>query len=166
MSGETSVAHGTLAALALGLALLSQSAEAGGSPSGRAGRSRQPSGRAERSRRAARVLLLDGRDRLLLIHVQDGAAEAPALWMTPGGGLHPGESFEQAALRELWEETGIEGVALGPLVWRRRRRRLLDGRPFESLAHFFLVRLAEREVRAAPHALEPDEREVLGEYRW
>ena len=130
----------------------------GGSPEGGAGRSRR--------RRAARVLLLDGRDRLLLIHVQDASAEAPALWMTPGSGLHPGESFEQAALRELWEETGLAGVTLGPLVWRRRRRRQIAGRPFESLAHFFLVRLTEREVHVAPNELEPDEEAVLGEYRW
>ena len=31
----------------------------------------------------------------------------PNVWITPGGGLKPSETYEQAALRELWEETGV-----------------------------------------------------------
>ena len=34
----------------------------------------------------------------------------------PGGGIDPGETPEEAALRELDEEVGIRGVALGPCV--------------------------------------------------
>ncbi len=36
------------------------------------------------------------------------------LWGVPGGGLEPDESFEQAAARELEEETGLSGVPLTP----------------------------------------------------
>ena len=34
----------------------------------------------------------------------DSAAQA---WQMPQGGIDPGEDPEQAALRELWEETGV-----------------------------------------------------------
>ena len=65
-------------------------------------------------RPAARVLLLDAKDRLLLFRWKP-----PNVWITPGGGLEVRETYEKAALRELWEETGLAGVALGPWVWSR-----------------------------------------------
>jgi 8-oxo-dGTP pyrophosphatase MutT (NUDIX family) len=63
------------------------------------------------ARRSARVILADCADRLLLF-------ESGGFWFTPGGGIEPGETIEQAATRELWEETGllISADKLGPVV--------------------------------------------------
>lgn len=60
-------------------------------------------------RRAARVLLVDRSDRVLLLRFFRDPTN-PALghgWVTPGGGVHDGESLPQAGARELWEETGL-----------------------------------------------------------
>ena len=38
------------------------------------------------------------------------------IWLQPGGHVDPGESPEQAALREVAEETGIAGTLAGPVL--------------------------------------------------
>jgi 8-oxo-dGTP pyrophosphatase MutT (NUDIX family) len=72
---------------------------------------------------AVRLVVLDAQDRVLLFHTKD--PDHPALgtwWELPGGGIDPGETYVEAATRELREETGIVADAsqLGPPTWRRR----------------------------------------------
>ena len=65
-------------------------------------------------RATSRVLLIDPDDRILLF-LQYGKDRAVSpRWITPGGGVDPGESHDQAARRELLEETGLVIDDLAP----------------------------------------------------
>ncbi|WP_347351213.1 NUDIX domain-containing protein [Intrasporangium sp.] len=80
-----------------------------------------PAERPRRVRRTARVLLVDDRARILLFSDSDPGLPGRRWWITPGGGVDPGESDTQAAVRELAEETGArveEGSLLGPTLVR------------------------------------------------
>ncbi|KGN39071.1 NUDIX hydrolase [Knoellia subterranea] len=78
--------------------------------------------RSRNRRRAMRVLLVDTSDRLLLFRDSDpGLAPTPTFWITPGGGVDPGETDLEAAVREVAEETGLmiaETDLVGPLAER------------------------------------------------
>lgn len=56
---------------------------------------------------AAIVLLVDARGRVLLQQRHQRAARFPGAWGFVGGGIEHGETPEQAAHRETWEETGL-----------------------------------------------------------
>ncbi len=87
-------------------------------------------------RPGARVVLLNGRGEVLLFRIET----PPAFWLLPGGALEPGESFEDAARRELVEETGVSGDLVGPCVWTGESLWSLHGRDIFSRERYFLAR--------------------------
>lgn len=77
---------------------------------------------------------------MLLFRYDDG--RGPPFWATPGGQLLPGETFAQAAARELTEETGF-AAAIGTHV--RTREAVFaagDVGPARWVEHYFVVRAA------------------------
>src|SRR5262245_8978422 len=70
-------------------------------------------------------------------------------WTLPKGHLELGESEEQAAAREMLEETAVAG-ALGPLIGRISYTVVKNSRPRQKQVAFFLLRAADR--HAAPQA--------------
>jgi len=116
-------------------------------------------------RHAARVLLVDRDDRLLLFRCQEPGADR-AFWITPGGGLENSETHEQAAQRELREETGLRVAhcELGPCVWHRVHTFPWLDKVYRQHERFFLLRCDRHDVDPAEHTRE--ELMVLTESRW
>ena len=59
-------------------------------------------------RKAVRIVLLDLAGSVLTLSTRDASnPEFPMTWELPGGGIEPGESVAAAAVREVFEETGV-----------------------------------------------------------
>ena len=118
-------------------------------------------------RRAARVLLLDGAERVLLFRGCDPAdASQGEWWFTPGGGLDPGETPAQGAARELREETGlaVTAEALGPRVHERTAQFRFAGGAYRQTEDYFVLRVDEHDVDTSGFS-ELEVSAVLG-HRW
>ena len=84
-------------------------------------------------RPAARVVLLDRVGRIFLVNAEDPLDPfKPPWWEIPGGGIDWGEDSATAAARELVEETGIEEVEMGPVIWTQHVQFTFGGYFFDS----------------------------------
>ncbi len=94
-------------------------------------------------RTAARVILLDPADRVLLLGARD-PADGRLVWFVPGGGVEPGESLTEAATRELAEEVPLAGVlSLRGPVWHRHHDFSWNGKLISQTEWYFVGRLEE-----------------------
>ncbi len=116
-------------------------------------------------RPAARVLLLDASDRLLLLRAIVDPDDPAPLWITPGGGVEVGETHREAARRELREELNLEVVELSPCVWTRKHLRhwTLRDEWIATRERFYVARLDED---APDLTLYPDEMLIMDDLRW
>jgi 8-oxo-dGTP pyrophosphatase MutT (NUDIX family) len=123
---------------------------------------RTPKAALRKKRPAARILLLDQAGRTLLFRFTP--ASAPAFWATPGGAVDPGESYEQAARRELLEETGLD-MDPGPQVARRHVDfTTLEGVPVSADERYFRVTVPGGAIDTSRHT--ELEQRVMQEWRW
>ena len=92
------------------------------------------------SRPAARVVLINDDDQVLYLHAREHA-EGRGFWVMPGGGLEPEETFEEAAVREVKEETGFS-IVLGPCLWRRRHIFDWRGRKHDQFELYYVAHIS------------------------
>jgi len=120
-----------------------------------------------RQRLASRILLISPSNRMLLfkIRYRTGALAGMCYWATPGGKLRTKESYEAAAIRELYEETGIEVQSVGQCLAHKEFPWVMpDGEQVLAVEHYFVVRV--HDVQLSNTSWSDQEREVVCEVRW
>ena len=90
----------------------------------------------------ARGVILDGQNRLLLIRRSDNNR-----WAIPAGAMELGESMEECAIRETWEETGLRATTLTPFAFYTRYTYTNDyGHTYQQILMSFRIHSWEGEL--------------------
>ncbi|KOG33957.1 GNAT family N-acetyltransferase [Streptomyces resistomycificus] len=114
-------------------------------------------------RPAARIAVLDPEGSVFLFRYDN--AEVGVHWALPGGGLDPGESPREGALRELAEETGWTDLEPGPLLctWEHDFTRF--DIPVRQHEHIYVSHGPRREP-TGPHLAAAHAQDGILTWRW
>lgn len=115
-----------------------------------------------RVRRSARIIVLDQQARILLFRFD--VSDRPPFWVTAGGECEADETFEQAARRELFEETGITAEPGHQIARTTPQFVTVEGEPVQADERYFLIEVDNATITTAHHT--ELEREVMTQHRW
>ncbi|MEQ5840315.1 NUDIX domain-containing protein [Paraburkholderia acidicola] len=120
-----------------------------------------------RNRPSSRLLIVTPKRQILLFRFahRTGVLAGKIYWATPGGGVEQGETFMDAAIRELREETGIhEAHISGPVDRREVPLQLPDGERVLAVEQYFVVNTDTESI--SRDGWTADEIEVMADHRW
>src|SRR5947209_3890762 len=121
-------------------------------------------------RETARLVLLNDKNEILLMKIEDKSvsdlwsSRTRPRWVTIGGKIESGESHEQAVIRELKEETGIENATVGKCVWYGEHYLNWKGVNTLLKESFYLVKV--NGSKFSSEGMLDDEKAVFQAHKW
>lgn len=99
------------------------------------------------TRKSSRAIILNSNHEIFLFQFNfDYFAKGNVVWITPGGGLEDGETFDMALKREVFEELGIKlNQCYKQIYYRNPIYSLKNGELAQCEERFFLVYLDGKE---------------------
>jgi ADP-ribose pyrophosphatase YjhB (NUDIX family) len=106
-----------------------------------------------------RVVIIDSAGKVLMVRQRH---EDRDIWMLPGGAIEEGENSEQAAVREVKEETGLD-VEVKRLLWHVEEVSEKRGQRF---VNFFLAEVKGGKLRLGEDPEREKDEQVMEEIRY
>lgn len=106
-----------------------------------------------------RVVILDEYNRILMVRQHH---ENRDIWMVPGGAMETGENARQAAIREVYEETGLN-IEITKLIWHVEQVSADKGHRF---VNFFMANIIGGKLELGSDPEYGEDAQVMREVRF